>query len=151
MEAALRTVYEVITGAPLEKIEFRQVRGFEGIKEAVVPVGKLKIKIAVAHGLGNARKLMDAIRTGKSRYHFIEIMACPGGCIGGGGNPIKDWRKMEPRLEAVYREDEDLPLRKSHENPAVKALYTEFLEEPCGHKSHELLHTAYMDRSGLLR
>lgn len=151
MEAALRTVYEVVTGETLENIEFDAVRGFEGVKEATIQVGDLPVKVAVAHGLGNARKVMDAVRDGKAEYHFIEIMACPGGCIGGGGNVIKNWKKMQPRYEAVYQEDRRLPLRKSHENQAVQDLYKEFLGEPNGHKSHELLHTTYTDRSGLLR
>ena len=151
MEAALRTVYEVVTGQALEKLDFEAVRGFTGIKETSVLIGDLEVKVAVAHGLGNARKLMDALRAGQADYHFIEIMACPGGCIGGGGNPIKNWRKMEPRLEAVYREDKNLPLRKSHENPYVKKLYADFLGEPNSHKCHELLHTHYIDRSYLLR
>jgi NADH-quinone oxidoreductase subunit G/NADP-reducing hydrogenase subunit HndD len=150
MEAALRTVYEIVTGKTLEKVDFNQVRGFDGIKEASVDLGDTVVKVAVAHGLGNARKLMDLIKSGEAQYHFIEIMACPGGCIGGGGNPVKNWRKMEPRLEAVYRLDESMALRKSHENKAVSMLYEEFLGEPNGHKSHELLHTAYVDRSGLL-
>ena len=150
MEAALRTVYETVTGKALEKVEFTQVRGFDGIKEAAVDLGEITVKVAVAHGLGNARKLMELIKSGEAQYHFIEIMACPGGCIGGGGNPVKNWRKMEPRLDAVYRLDESMALRKSHENAAVNLLYKEFLGEPNGHKSHELLHTAYVDRSGLL-
>lgn len=150
MEAALRTVYEIVTGKTLEKVDFNQVRGFDGIKEASVDLGDIVVKVAVAHGLGNARKLMDMIKSGEAEYHFIEIMACPGGCIGGGGNPIKNWRKMKPRLEAVYKLDESMALRKSHENKAVNALYEEFLGEPNGHKSHELLHTTYVDRSGLL-
>ncbi|MCL2492841.1 MAG: NADH-dependent [FeFe] hydrogenase, group A6 [Clostridiales bacterium] len=151
MEAALRTVYELVTGETLKDINFEAVRGFEGIKEAAIQVGDLPVRVAVAHGLGNARKLMDAVRSGKADYHFIEVMACPGGCIGGGGNSIKNWKLMESRLEAVYGEDERLPIRKSHENPAVNSLYEEFLGEPGGHKSHELLHTVYTDRSYLLR
>jgi len=150
MEAALRTVYEVLTGEALENIEFTAVRGFEGIKEATVRVGDLDVKVAVAHGLGNARQLMELVKAGKADYHFIEIMACPGGCIGGGGNPIKTQAKMARRFEAVYRTDRELPLRKSHENPDVKAIYEQFLGEPCGHKSHELLHTHYVDRSDIL-
>ena len=94
MEAALRTVYEIVTKETLENINFKAVRGFEGVKEAEVKIGDTIVKVAVAHGLGNARKIMEDVKTGKSPYHFIEIMACPGGCIGGGGNPIKDWRKM---------------------------------------------------------
>jgi len=151
MEAALRTVHELVTGKPLKGLDFIPARGFEGIKEAVVSLDKLQVKVAIAHGLGNARKLMDAIVAGEADYHFIEIMACPGGCIGGGGNPIKDWHKMEPRLEAVYREDKNMEIRKSHENPFVKKIYADFLGEPNSHKSHELLHTHYVDRSNLLR
>ncbi len=150
MEAALRTVYEIVTGKALEQVDFKQVRGFEGIKEASVDLGDTTVKVAVAHGLGNARKLMELIKAGKADYHFIEIMACPGGCIGGGGNPVKNWQKMAPRLEAVYKVDESMAQRKSHENQAVDMLYKEFLGEPNGHKSHELLHTTYVDRSGLL-
>ncbi|MCL2782473.1 MAG: NADH-dependent [FeFe] hydrogenase, group A6 [Propionibacteriaceae bacterium] len=150
MEAALRTVYEVVTGQPLEKIDFVDCRGFAGIKEASVQMGEMTVKVAVAHGLGNARKLMDAVKRGETDYHFIEIMACPGGCIGGGGNPIKDWNKMEQRFDAVYATDVELPIRKSHENPAVGALYEQFLDEPNSHLAHELLHTHYQDRSALL-
>lgn len=158
MEAALRTVYEVVTGESLENIEFEAVRGMEGIKEAVINVGDLPVKVAVVHGLGNARKLMDAVKEGRADYHFIEIMACPGGCVGGGGNAIRKGEKMRsrkqkmaPRFEAVYEEDKRLPVRKSHENSSVKALYEEFLGKPNGHKSHELLHTTYTDRSNLLQ
>ncbi|MCL2298754.1 MAG: NADH-dependent [FeFe] hydrogenase, group A6 [Firmicutes bacterium] len=150
MEAALRSVYEILTGEVLENIEFTAVRGFEGIKEAAVRVGDLDVKVAVAHGLGNARQLMELVKAGKADYHFIEVMACPGGCIGGGGNPIKNWAKMDHRFEAVYRTDRALPLRKSHENPDVKAIYEQFLGEPCGHKSHELLHTHYTGRGEIL-
>ena len=150
MEAALRTVYEVVTGEPLEKIEFHDCRGFEGIEEASVQMGDLEVKVAIAHGLGNARALMDAVKAGTADYHFIEVMACPGGCIGGGGNPIKDWNKMARRFDAVYSTDEDLPIRKSHENPAIHALYDQFLGEPNSELAHHLLHTHYHDRSALL-
>ncbi|MEA5016074.1 MAG: NADH-dependent [FeFe] hydrogenase, group A6 [Candidatus Limiplasma sp.] len=151
MEAALRTVYELVTQRPLEQLDFHALRGFEGIKQASVDLDGLTVKVAVAHGLGNARKLMELVKAGKAEYHFIEIMSCPGGCIGGGGNPVKNWRTMGSRLEAVYCVDESLPLRKSHENPAVNALYRDFLGSPNSHKAHELLHTAYVDRSALLR
>lgn len=151
MEAALRTVYEIVTGNELQNIDFTDVRGFEGIKEATVQVGDIGVKVAVAHGLGNARKLMDAIREGKADYHFIEIMACPGGCIGGGGNPIKNWAKMAQRFDAVYKTDASLPIRKSHKNPAISMIYSEYLGEPGAHLSHELLHTHYEDRSYLLK
>ncbi|MGE5473574.1 MAG: NADH-dependent [FeFe] hydrogenase, group A6 [Ignavibacteriales bacterium] len=152
MEAALRTVAEILTGKPSENIEYEAVRGTEGVKEAEIQIGDLKLKAAVAHGLGNARKLMDKIRNGEGNYHFIEVMACPGGCVTGGGQPIrssKDLAKMnlkEERAKAIYAEDKSLPLRKSHENPAVKKLYEEFLGEPGGHKAHELLHTHYQGR-----
>lgn len=144
MEAALRTVYEVVTEKTLEDVNFKDIRGITGIKEASVDLNGLEVKVAIANGLGNARKLMDQVRAGESPYHFIEIMACPGGCIGGGGQPItKANAKRVERIDAIYVEDEELPLRKSHENPEVKTLYEEFLHEPLGHKSHELLHTHY--------
>jgi iron-only hydrogenase group A len=144
MEAALRTVYEVVTGKTLEDVNFTFARGMEGIKEAEIDLDGTKVKVAIAHGLANARKVMDQVRAGESPYHFIEIMACPGGCIGGGGQPItKSNEKRAERIKAIYKEDENLPLRKSHENPEVKKLYEEFLKEPLGHKSHELLHTHY--------
>jgi len=144
MEAALRTVYEVVTKQELKDVNFTAVRGMEGIKEAEVDLNGTVVKVAVAHGLSNARKLMDQVREGKSPYHFIEIMACPGGCIGGGGQPItKSNAQRQVRIDAIYAEDESCELRKSHENPEVKVLYDEFLHEPLGHKSHELLHTHY--------
>jgi len=148
MEAALRTAYEIITGETLSSLEFADVRGLAGVKEATVQVGDLTVKVAVAHGLGNARKLMDAILAGKAGYHFIEIMCCPGGCIGGGGQPIPTTNAVRAeRIKAIYDVDNIMVLRKSHENPAVKVLYDEFLGEPLGHKSHELLHTHYHPRS----
>ncbi|NLW55315.1 MAG: 4Fe-4S binding protein [Firmicutes bacterium] len=147
MEAALRTVYEVVTKETLPSVDFTAVRGLEGIKEAEVDLKGTKVKVAVANGLGNARKLMDLIKEGKADYHFIEIMCCPGGCIGGGGQPIPTTNAIrEERIKAIYEADAGLPLRKSHENPAVKTLYEEFLKEPLGEKSHQLLHTAYTKR-----
>jgi NADH-quinone oxidoreductase subunit G len=147
MEAALRTVYEVVTGNTLEDVNFTGIRGFDGIKEAEVDLNGLVVKVAIAHSLSNARKLMDQVRAGESPYHFIEIMACPGGCIGGGGQPItKRNAKRIERIDAIYLEDEGLPIRKSHENPEVKQIYEDFLQEPLGHKSHELLHTHYHDK-----
>lgn len=151
MEAALRTVYEIVTKQELKDLDFHACRGFDGIKEATVQVGDIPVKVAVAHGLGNARKLMDAIREGRADYHFIEIMACPGGCIGGGGNPIKSWKKMDKRFDAVYATDKDITIRKSHKNPAISMIYEEFLGEPGGHVAHDLLHTHYTDRSHLLK
>ncbi len=147
MEAALRTVYEVVMKKELPSLDFREVRGFEGIKEAEVALGDTTVRVAVAHTLGNARRLLERVRSGEASYHFIEIMACPGGCIGGGGQPIgtNTERRLE-RIDAIYQADRDLPLRKSHDNPEVKQLYEEFLGEPLGHKSHELLHTHYTAR-----
>jgi len=147
MEAALRTVYEVVTGQPLETIEFRECRGLDGVKEATVQVGALPVRVAITNGLGNARKVLEKIREGSSDHHFIEIMCCPGGCIGGGGSPIPTNKEIRlNRIDAVYREDERMALRKSHDNPAVAELYKEFLEKPLGHKSHQLLHTHYTER-----
>jgi NADH-quinone oxidoreductase subunit G len=147
MEAALRTAYRVITGNELEKVDIKPVRGLEGIKDATIKVGELKVKVAVAHGLGNARKLMEEVRAGKSPYHFIEIMACPGGCVGGGGQPIGfDLAVRSIRGGSLYDEDKDLKYRKSHENPAVIKLYQDYLEKPLGEKSHHLLHTEYTPR-----
>jgi NADH-quinone oxidoreductase subunit G/NADP-reducing hydrogenase subunit HndD len=147
MEAALRTVYEVVTGQTLSSIDFVDCRGLTGVKEATVQVGDLPVKIAITNGLGNARKVLDKIRAGTADYHFIEIMCCPGGCIGGGGSPIPTNTDIRlKRIDAVYAEDKGMALRKSHENPAVGELYIEFLEKPLGHKSHELLHTHYKPR-----
>lgn len=150
MEAALRTVYELVTGKSLRNIDIKAIRGLEGIKEASADMNGTHVKVAVTNGLGNARKIMDLVKAGKTDYHFIEVMACPGGCIGGGGNPIKENAMMTSRLDAVYRLDKELAIRKSHENPAVKALYEEYLGEPNGHRSHALLHTTYINRNGLL-
>lgn len=147
MEAALRTAVEIVSGKELKNIEFTQVRGLDGIKEATLDVAGQKIKVAVAHGLANARKLMELLVAGQTDYHFIEVMSCPGGCIGGGGQPRPiDMDMRLARIQAIYQADRDLPLRKSHENPAVKELYQTYLGEPLGHKSHELLHTTYTRR-----
>ncbi len=148
MEAALRTAYEVATGKKLENVDFGAVRGLEGVKEAAVPVDGLgEVRVAVAHGLGNARKLMDRLAAGSANYHFIEIMACPGGCVAGGGQPMpvnNEIRKL--RAQALYKEDKNLKVRKSHENPSIDKIYKEFLKEPLGDKSHHLLHTKYTPR-----
>ncbi len=152
MEAALRTVADILAGEDLTGIEYCDVRGFEGIKEATVSVGGIDIKVAIAHGTGNASKLLDAIRRGEKSYHFIEIMGCPGGCVTGGGQPIVSARMryfVDPRVaraQATYNEDEAKVIRKSHQNPAIKKVYAEFLGEPGSHKAHELLHTHYVDR-----
>ncbi|HHY96058.1 MAG TPA: 2Fe-2S iron-sulfur cluster binding domain-containing protein [Firmicutes bacterium] len=147
MEAALRTAYEVVTGQTLPALDFESVRGMEGIKEASVDVGGTTLHVAVAHTLGNARRVLEAVKAGTAQYHFIEIMACPGGCIGGGGQPIPTTDEIrKKRIAAIYQVDRDMPLRKSHDNPVIKVLYEEFLGEPNSHKAHELLHTHYVPR-----
>ena len=146
MEAAVRTAYKVITGEEMEPVELEAVRGMDGIREAEVDFnGALKLKVAVAHGLANARKVCDMIREGNPRgWNFIEIMACPGGCINGGGQPINmEADTPRRRIEALYRDDRNLPVRRSHDNPEIKTLYEEFLGAPNSHKAHELLHTRY--------
>lgn len=144
MEAALRTVYEKFTGKELLSLDFIDVRGFTGIKEATVELGDAKIKVAIAHGLGNAKKIMDAVRSGACDYTFIEIMACPGGCIGGGGQPIQSLTNTKLlRMDALYDIDQNTTIRKSHENPDLITLYQEYLDEPLSPLAHELLHTHY--------
>lgn len=132
IEAATRTAYEIHTGQSLEKVDFEQLRGMDGIRSATVDFKGFELKIGIAHGLGNARKLLNEVREGKSQYHAIEIMACPGGCIGGGGQPLHhgDASILKARTRAIYREDEEKSIRKSHENPYIKKLYEEFLGEP---------------------
>ena len=152
MEAALRTAYEKITGENLKEVNFEAVRGEEGIKRATVKIGDKEVKAVVAHGLGNAQIVMDEIRSGKVDYQFVEIMACPGGCIMGGGQPIRsskeratiDIRKL--RADCLYSIDEKSTIRKSHENPVVLKIYEDYLGEVGGHKAHELLHTSYVER-----
>ncbi|HOP63389.1 MAG TPA: NADH-dependent [FeFe] hydrogenase, group A6 [Spirochaetota bacterium] len=159
MEAALRTAYEIVTGreVPFTNLNIEPVRGLDGIKSASVKIEKVKaewsflegaeLKVAIANGLANADKLMKEVAAGKSPYHFIEIMACPGGCIGGGGQPIPTSKEIrQKRVDAIYVADSDLPIRKSHENPEIQMIYKEFLHEPLGHHSHELLHTHYTPR-----
>ncbi|MFH1573958.1 MAG: NADH-dependent [FeFe] hydrogenase, group A6 [Acidobacteriota bacterium] len=149
MEAALRTVYAVVTGENLPSLDITPVRGLEGVKEATVKVGALgDVKVAVAHGLGNARKVMDKIREGKADYAFIEIMCCPGGCVAGGGGPIPTNNEIRMlRAGALYQDDGQVQKkRQSHENPSITKIYETFLKEPLGHKSHELLHTHYTKR-----
>jgi len=147
MEAAVRTAYEVVTGKPLANINLTAVRGMEEIKEAEIDMNDTKIKVAVAHTLGNARKLFEQVERGESPYTFIEVMSCPGGCLGGGGQPIPTtWEIRMKRAESIYAEDANKPIRKSHENPEIAVLYNEFLKEPLGHVSHHLLHTTYKKR-----
>ena len=149
MEAALRTASEILSGEELENIDFKQVRGEEGIRRAILKIGERDIKVVVANGLGNAKIIMEEIKSGKADYQFVEIMACPGGCIMGGGQPIKnskiratvDVRKK--RADAMYTIDEKSQIRKSHENPVLKQIYSEYIGVPGGHKAHELFHTTY--------
>ena len=149
IEAAARTAYELFTGKKLEKIDFTELRGLEGIRDAWVDFNGTPIHIGIAHGLKNARTLLERVREGKEQFHAIEVMACPGGCIGGAGQPYHHGNSeiIKKRFEATYEEDRNKPIRKSHENPSIIKLYKEYLGEPCGHKSHELLHTHYFDKS----
>ena len=153
MEAALRTAVEKITGKTLDNVDFTEVRGMEGVKEATYAVGDLEVKVAVASGTANAKTLMEKVKDGTSEYHFIEIMGCPGGCINGGGQPIVDatTRNFEDfkakRASALYTIDKNNANRKSHENEAIKRVYSEFFGEPGSHKAHEILHTSYVKRN----
>ncbi|GHU40279.1 ferredoxin [Clostridia bacterium] len=152
MEAALRTAVETLTGETLANLDFTDVRGVKGIKEAAYDVAGMKVKVAVASGLANAKELLTKVRNGEADYHFIEIMACPGGCVNGGGQPlqtagVRNFTDIRAeRAKVLYSEDKARPLRKSHENPDIQTLYKEFLGEPGGHKAHELLHTSYVKR-----
>ena len=152
MEAALRTAVETLTGKALDNVDFTDVRGMDGVKEAEYEVAGLKLKVAVASGTANAHTLMEQVKAGTSPYHFIEIMGCPGGCINGGGQPIQhavvrnfvDLKNR--RAAALYDADRKLPVRKSHESEAIKTVYTEFFGEPGSHLAHEVLHTSYKAR-----
>lgn len=159
MEAALRTAYEIVTGreVPFTNLNITPVRGMKGVKEASIKIENCLedwkflegavLNVAIAHGLTNANKIVKLVSQGKTNYHFIEIMACPGGCIGGGGQPIPTSMEIrQNRIDAIYAEDENMPIRKSHENPEIIAIYEEFLDKPNSHKSHELLHTHYTER-----
>jgi len=160
MEAALRTAYEIVTGRqlPMDSLHVTPIMGLEGVKEAALTIEKplkewafldgVELRTAVAHGLGNTSKLLDRIKAGEAEYHFIEIMTCPGGCIGGGGQPrftTDEVRKK--RIQAIYAEDEGKKLRKSHENPAIQEIYEKYLSKPLGERSHHYLHTKYTERS----
>ena len=152
MEAALRTAVEKLSGEELKSLDFTEVRGTDGIKEASYTVNGMEVKVCVVSGLANANTIMEKVKNGTADYHFIEIMGCPGGCVNGGGQPIQhavvrnfvDLRAR--RAAALYEADKDMPLRKSHESEAVKRLYDEFLGEPGSHKAHEVLHTSYVAR-----
>ena len=152
IEAACRTAYELYTKKNLDKVDFEELRGLEGIRSATIDFNGTPVKIGIAHGLGNARKLIEEVKNGTSPYHAIEVMACPGGCIGGGGQPFHRGRMevLRRRAAALYREDANKPLRKSHENPYIQQLYSEYLGEPCGPKAHKLLHTHYIDRKEVI-
>jgi NADP-reducing hydrogenase subunit HndD len=149
IEAAVRTAYEIYTGKNLPKVEFEELRGMEGLRKATIDFNGMPINIGIAHGLGNARKLLEEIRSGNIWFHAIEIMSCPGGCIGGGGQPYHHGNAeiLKKRQMAIYREDSNKQIRKSHENPYIKKLYEEFLGTPMSEKAHHLLHTVYFDRT----
>ncbi|SET06946.1 NAD(P)-dependent iron-only hydrogenase catalytic subunit [Natronincola peptidivorans] len=148
MEAALRTVVWILTEGDIDTIDYTAVRGLEGVKEAELEVAGMKVKVAIASGTGNAKKLMDKVAAGDSGYHFIEIMGCPTGCIGGGGAPLPDDNAVkQQRMEGIYASDAGNPVRRSHENTEVQKIYKDYLGEPGGHKAHHLLHTHYVDRS----
>lgn len=152
MEAALRTAYFKISGKELEKLEFEEIRGLDGIKEASINIEGTVVNIAVVNGIGNVKQVLDDVQNGTSKYHFIEVMACPGGCINGGGQPIHQKpEKVMKRIKALYQIDGNMKSRKSHENESVKALYKEFFIEPNSHIAHEILHTEYFDRKNVLK
>ena len=152
MEAALRTAVESLTGEELQHLDFTEVRGTEGIKEATYHVAGMDIRVAVASGLGNARELLNRVKSGEASYHFIEIMGCPGGCVNGGGQPRQPGSVLNTvdvralRAKVLYDEDAGKPIRKSHENPAIRELYETYLGEPGSEKAHHLLHTTYVKR-----
>lgn len=153
MEAALRTAVETLTGKELENVEFAEVRGTAGIKEATYNVAGMDVKVAVASGLKNAKELLEKVKAGEADYHFIEIMGCPGGCVNGGGQPqvsghVRNFTDVRAlRAKALYDNDANKTVRKSHENPSIKKLYEEYLEKPGSHKAHEILHTTYVKRT----
>ncbi len=152
MEAALRTVADVVTGKDLKDIEYKKVRGIKGIKEATLNLNGKEIRVCVASGLANARQVLENVKSGKKQYHFIEIMCCPGGCVNGGGTPYIDYDKVSRdevvklRSKALYKNDAKKEYRKSHKNPSVIKIYKEFFEKPNSHKAHEILHRSYKKR-----
>ncbi|MFN3872401.1 MAG: NADH-dependent [FeFe] hydrogenase, group A6 [Ignavibacterium sp.] len=152
MEAALRTAYWKLTGKDLDKLEFEEIRGMDGVKEATVNINGMDINIAVVNGIGNVKQIVEEVASGKSKHHFIEVMACPGGCINGGGQPIHQKpEKVMKRVKVLYQIDENAKHRRSYENESVKTLYREFFGEPNSHKAHEILHTEYFDKKKILR
>jgi len=156
MEAALRTAAEWATGGEVEKVTFGDVRGMEGIKEAIYSIGSLTIKVAVVSGLANVKKVMDGVRSGEAKYHFIEAMCCPGGCINGGGQPVQPASVRNfvdlksKRAEVLYRADSDKPQRKSHKNASLNKIYEEYFGGYGSEKAHKALHTSYEDKSDLM-
>ena len=154
MEAALRTASELLTGKELEKVEFQEVRGAHGIKEAAYEIAGRTVRVCVLSGTANAGRVLEDIRSGKRAYDFIEIMACPGGCVNGGGQPlqpsvIRNFRSVSAmRAGALYQEDQEMPLRKSHKSPLIQEVYEHYLDQPGSQRAHQLLHTCYTDRSG---
>lgn len=155
MEAALRTAVEVVSGKPLEKVEFTEVRGTKGIKEATYTIGDLQLNVCVASGLANCDAVLKSVQSGEKNYHFIEFMACPGGCVNGGGQPtqpasVRNFTDLKAlRASALYGQDDNMPVRKSHENPLLKKVYADYLGEPGGEKAHHILHTTYAKREKL--
>ena len=148
MEAALRTVVWILTKGKIDTIDYEAARGYKGVKEATLNINGMDVKVAIVNGIGNVKPVMDDVRAGKSPYHFIEVMACPGGCLNGGGAPLTSEPSLiGVRMDKMYGSDRDNKIRRSHENEEVKLLYKDFLKEPCGHISHHLLHTEYTDRS----
>ena len=152
MEAALRTAYHFVTGKEAEKVEFKTTRGLKGVKESEINIAGTKVRIAVAHGLSHVEEVINKIREAKKKgeelpYHFVEVMACPGGCVGGGGQPymVCDELRKE-RTAAIYQDDDDRVLRVSHKNPYVKRLYADYIGNPLGDKAHKLFHTEYKSR-----
>lgn len=153
MEAAIRTAVDKLSNTSIQHLEYKKVRGFKGIKETSVKVGDLTLNVCVASGLANARQVLENIKSGKKQYHFIEIMACPNGCINGGGMPLHDpdiidfSQRAKLRAKALYKDDLQKTIRKSHENKAIIAMYNDFFEKPGSHKAHEYLHTTYKPKS----
>lgn len=153
MEAALRTAVETLSGEELPNPDFTEVRGTEGIKRATYHVAGMDVNVAVASGLNNAKVVLEEIKSGKSQYHLVEIMGCPGGCVNGGGQPhqpasVRNNTDIRAeRAKALYNQDASMSIRKSHENPSIKKLYDEFLGAPGSHKAHDILHTSYVERA----
>ena len=148
LKAAVRTAYNMLTGDDLEQLEFKELKEMKGIKESSIEILGKEVKVAVASGLANARRLLESIRDGKAHYEIIEIMACPGGCIGGAGQPLLrgNVSKLEKRMKAIHTEDRDKPIRRSYENKSIKKIYNEYLDAPGSEKAHHLLHTEYSSR-----